>query len=204
VIPVRPERLQRLRDALEGRLGVVHVAVEALHHRHNISAILRTCDAMGVHRVHLVEGHFKPSKGAARGAERWLDLHHHASPEAGIAAIRDAGCALWVADLADDAVPPEAVPVSVDRPVCLWFGAELVGVSEPARQAADGVVTIPMRGLAQSLNVSVAAALTLRAVAERARALGPDARLPRQEVEATWTSWMDREEQARQAVAARR
>ena len=66
---------------------------------------------------------------------------------------------------------PEAIPV--DRPVCLWFGAELVGVSDAARAAADGVVQLPMMGFAQSLNVSVAAALALRPVADAARRLGP-------------------------------
>lgn len=186
------DRNQRIRRALDQRLGHVRCAIEAVHHRHNVSAILRTCESLGLQHVHLVEGHFVPSRGPARGAERWLDLHHHDHPEQAIAALRDAGFAIWVADLADPPTPPEAVPL--DRPVCLWFGAELVGVGPEVRAAADGVVTVPMRGLAQSLNVSVAAALTLRAVAERAReALGAAALLGEAEREQLWADWMARE-----------
>jgi tRNA C32,U32 (ribose-2'-O)-methylase TrmJ len=86
--------------------------------------------------------------------------------------------------------------------VCLWFGAELAGVSEVARAAADGVVTIPMRGMAQSLNVSVAAALALRPVAERARAL-PGASLAADEIRATLAAWLERDQLQRDGADAR-
>jgi tRNA (guanosine-2'-O-)-methyltransferase len=194
-------RLQRMRTALDARLGTVRCAIESVYHRHNVSAILRTCDSLGLHHVHLVEGHFSPAKGAARGAERWLQLHRERSAEEAIATLRRSGFRIWIADLAEDSVAPEEVPV--DAPICLWFGAELVGVSEIARAAADGVVTVPMRGLAQSLNVSVAAALTLRPVAERARAQGTASRLPEAERNDIWKQWLAREETLRNGVRAR-
>lgn len=195
-------RLARLRAALDDRLASVSCAIQAVHHRHNVSAILRTCDALGVHRVDLVEGHFVPNRGAARGAERWLDLHHHANPADAVAALRSAGFRIYVADLDARSVPPEEVPL--DRPVCLWMGAELAGVDPEARAAADGVVHLPMRGLAQSLNVSVAAALILRAVAERARAtLDREALLSDEVREATWSAWLAREEATRDADQTR-
>lgn len=185
-------RIARIRSILDQRLHHVAIAVEALHHRHNVSAILRTADSLGIHRVHLVEGHFRAVRGAARGAERWLDLHTHSSPELGVEAIHAAGYRIYCADLDEHAVTPEQVPV--DRPICLWFGAELVGVHPVVREACEGVVSVPMRGFAQSLNVSVAAAVTMRPVAERARSLGPEALLPEEEREALWHSWMRREE----------
>src|SRR5687767_4376598 len=136
-----------METVLSQRLGHVRCAVEAVYHRHNVSAILRTCDSLGLHRVHLVGAPGRDvSRGAARGAERWLELCTHPDPADAIRAIREAGCRLYVADLGERSVPPEEVPL--DRPVCLWFGAELVGVSEVARAAADGVVTVPMRGMA--------------------------------------------------------
>jgi tRNA (guanosine-2'-O-)-methyltransferase len=177
-----------MRQVLDQRLGRVRCALEAVYHRHNCSAILRTADALGIHAVHLVEGHFRPGRGAARGAERWLDLHWEPDPATAVANLRAAGFALWVADFAEDGVPPEEVPV--DRPVCVWMGAELVGVSPVARAAADGVITLPMRGFAQSLNVSVAAAMVLRPICERAR-LQPQAGLP--EADAVWARWLERE-----------
>lgn len=195
------DRIARIDAALAERLGSVRVAVEAVYHRHNTSAILRTCEAMGVHHVHLIDGHFKPSRGAARGTERWLQIHEHPSPEHAIAELRAAGFAIWIADLASPPVPPEAVPV--DQPVCLWFGAELIGVGPAAKAAADGVVTVPMRGLAQSLNVSVACALTVRPVAERARAaLGAKALLPDAERAEIRAAWLARDEHMTAAIDA--
>jgi len=194
-------RRERMTEVLSRRLVSVHCVVEALHHRHNISAILRTCDALGIHNVHLVAGHrFKVSQGAARGAERWLKLHRHPTPESAVAALRERGFRIFVADLADDAVTPEAVPI--DGPVALWFGAELIGVSDEARASADGVVTLPMHGFAQSLNVSVAAALALRPVAERVRAAGHGS-MPTAGQAEQLQRWLDRDDVLRIGIRHR-
>lgn len=167
-------RHRRLAEVAAERLTWVRCAVECVHHRHNASAILRTCDATGVHTVHVVgDRHFQASQGPARGADRWLDLHRHATTAEALAALRADGVALYVADLSDDAVAPVDLPL--DRPLCLWFGAEALGVSDEARAAADGVVTVPMRGFAQSLNVSVAAAISLHVVTEAVRRVHGDA-----------------------------
>jgi tRNA (guanosine-2'-O-)-methyltransferase len=199
---VSDRRHDRMGEVLAQRLLHVRCAVEAVHHRHNLSAILRTCDSLGVHRVDLVEGPaFKPSRGAARGAERWLDLQQHAGAAQAIASIRADGYRVFVADLADGSFGPDDLPI--DRPVCLWFGAEHAGVSEEAKAAADGVVTVPMRGFAQSLNVSVAAALALQTVATRARALGPEALMPPALQQATREGWLAREEAMALAILAR-
>lgn len=192
-------RLQRMRDVLGQRLLRVRCAVEAVYHRHNVSAILRTCDALGVHHVHLVgTTRLRVSPGPARGTERWLELHHHRDASDALAALRSEGVAVWVADLEPGrSVPPEEVPV--ERPVCLWFGAELVGVSPEAREAADGVVHLPMVGMAQSLNVSVAAALALRPVTVAARASGPSALLPPEVRDGVLSRWTARDEARRRA-----
>ena len=196
------ERQERLAHALSRRLGWVSCALEAVHHRHNVSAVLRTCESMGIQRVDLVQGHFQPARGPTKGAERWIDIERHDSADEAVARIRSAGFSIWVADLADPAVSPETVPL--DRPICLWFGAELVGVSPVARAAADGVITIPMHGLSQSLNVSVAAALAIRPVAERARLeLGERALLDPHQRERVWAEWMSREEATKTGASNR-
>jgi len=162
---VTTARLRRLLGVLDRRIGGLAVVVEAVHRRHNVSAILRSSEAFGLHEAHLVCNHFKPVKGAAKGAERWLDLSLHPDTPACVRALRARGFALYVCDLAEDAVTPEQVPV--DRPVALLFGGELTGVSPEARELADGVVRLPMLGVTQSLNVSVAAGVILREVAAR-------------------------------------
>jgi len=176
--------------------------LEAIHHRHNVSAILRSADSVGIQQVHLVRGDFKASKGPARGAERWLDLHHHEQPAAAIERITQAGFDIWIADIAEHAVTPESLPL--DRPVCLWFGAEMQGVGPEAHRAAKGVITVPMYGFSQSLNVSVATALVLRSVTERVRReLGPEALLTEARREQLWNQWVTRDTKQAAGIAHR-
>lgn len=199
-------RARRMQEVASRRLGHVRLAAEHVFHRHNVSALLRSADAFGVTDVHLTgDRGFQPSQGPASGAARWLRLHRHTTPEAAIAAIRDAGYALWVADFADPPVTPDQVPI--DRPVCLWFGAELMGVCPEARAAADGVVTLPMYGMAQSLNLAAAASSVLYAVTQRVRAASnlspvlPDA--DQAELVASWMARdaaVDERDRVRQAV----
>jgi len=199
--PIREARRQRVKQMLARRLSGVVVVAEAVRRRHNTSAILRSCEAFGVHEVHLVTGTFRPSKGAARGAERWLELHRHATTSDCVAQLRARGFRFYIADLADDALSPDQVPV--DQPVAVLFGSEMSGVSDEARALADGVVSVPMRGLTESLNVGAAAACTIYRLAERRRAVtGCDLSVARQE--AFYEAWEAREQAARAGRAARR
>jgi tRNA (guanosine-2'-O-)-methyltransferase len=162
---VTDRRLERLLDVLDVRIGGLAVVAEAVNRRHNVSAILRSAEAFGLHEAHLICNDFRPVVGAAKGAQRWLDLTLHDTTADCVAALRARGHRLYVCDLADDAVTPDQVPV--DRPVALLFGSELHGVSPAARELADGVVKLPMVGVTQSLNVSVAAAIILQIAARR-------------------------------------
>lgn len=208
--PLRERRIARVRGMLARRLGSVVVIVEAVRRRHNASAILRSCEAFGVHEVHLVTGDFSPSKGAARGAERWLELHRHEEVSACIAALKARGFRVYVADLAEDAYAPDEVPV--EGPVAVLFGSELTGVSDAARALADGVVSVPMRGLTESLNVGSAAACTIFRLAERRRALvargspggGGEGDLAPERQEAFLAAWQEAEEAARAGRRARK
>ena len=195
-------RFKRFQTVLDNRIGYVHCAVESLYHRHNVSAVLRACDSVGLQNIHLVEGHFHASRGAAKGAERWLTLHKHESAAQAVTAIKSQGLALWIADFSEEAVTPEELPL--DQPICAWLGAELAGVSPEAQAAADGVLTIPMRGFAQSLNISVAAAITLYTLSHRVRqTLGAQALLSPEEREALWDQWMAREQAKRKGIKTR-
>jgi tRNA (guanosine-2'-O-)-methyltransferase len=194
------ERRERVRRVLAGRLASVVVIVESVRRRHNTSAILRTAEAFGLHEVHLVTGVFRPARGASRGAERWLELHRHDEVGPCIAALQARGFRVLIADLADDSFTPENVPV--DQPIAILFGSETAGVSDEARALADGVITVPMDGLTESLNVSTAAACLISRVAQRRRAaFGPD--LERDRQDAFYADWVDRESEARAGARAR-
>ena len=194
-------RRARIDAVLDRRIQSVVVVVEAVRRRHNTSAILRTAEAFGLHEVHLVTGGFHPSRGAARGAERWLDLHRHDTTRGCLEALKARGFQVWVADPTDEAVLPAQIPV--DGPVALLFGSELVGVSDEARALADGTVALPMRGLTASLNVSSAAACLILDVAERRRAVVGGGDLDEDRKAASRTRWDEREEASRQGRLAR-
>ena len=198
---VSAERQDRVRRMLAARLGSVCVIAEAIHRRHNTSAILRPCEAFGVHEVHLITGKFRTSRGAARGAERWLELHRWSNLEECVASLKARGFSIWIADLADDAATPDTLPVS--GPVAILFGNELNGVSPTARDLADGSVIVPMRGLTESLNVSVAAACVLQRVCERRRSVVGGGDLPTAKQESFFAGWLAREEQSKLGVIAR-
>lgn len=171
---LRPERRERLLSVLDQRLGAVRVAVENLHHAHNMSAVLRSCEAFGVQHVHAVETveAFTFSRRVTLGAHKWLTLHRHDTMAECAAALRGLGFRLYAAMLDPSAVPLGQVPV--DRPVALVLGNEKDGVTAAARALCDGAYTIPMAGFSQSLNISVAAAVSLYDVTRRARDERPD------------------------------
>jgi tRNA (guanosine-2'-O-)-methyltransferase len=121
---------------------VVAVA-EAVHRRHNMSAILRSCESFGVHEVHLVADGFTPSPGAARGAERWVRCRNFSTVGASLDELEARGFQIYAADFAPPRWTPEEVPV--DRPIAVVFGTEAAGVSAAARARAVGSITIPRR-----------------------------------------------------------
>lgn len=195
------KRRARIEDALERRLGSVVAVMESIHRRHNASAIIRSCEAFGVHEVHMVVGSFRPSKGASRGAERWLDVRRHVDIESCVGALKERGFRVYVADLAPDAHTPDSVPV--DGPVAIVFGAELVGISDEARALADGAIQVPMRGLTESLNVSAAAACALYRLSERRRAHVGGGDLPKAVQAAFLERWLAREDATKKGMLAR-
>ncbi len=187
---LRPQRWDRMQAVLDRRLGAVRVVVEHLRHAHNLSAVLRTCEALGVQHVHVVDSaeHCTWSRRITQGAHKWLTVHRHERFDTCAAALRGRGFRLYAAMLDPGAVPLGEIPV--DRPVAVVFGNEKAGVSQEARGLCDGAYIIPMAGFVQSFNISVAAAISLYDLTRRARAERPDNGLlseaERTEVLAAW------------------
>ncbi len=160
---VTERRLERLQTVAAGRLRSVAPVLESIADPHNASAILRSADAFGIQEVHVVPGSagFHASRQISKGAHRWLDLRRHADSVACADALRAAGYAIYVASMEGTVTPAELAA----RPkVAVVFGNEHRGPSEAMRERAEGTYAIPMRGFVESLNVSVAAAITLHAL----------------------------------------
>jgi tRNA (guanosine-2'-O-)-methyltransferase len=200
-VTITEKRQGRVRRMLDSRLGSVVVILEAVRRRHNSSAIMRSCECFGVHEVHLVRGNFRPSRGAARGAERWLDIHHHDTTESAVTDLKRRGFSIFVADLMEGAHSPDSIPL--DGPIAILMGAELTGVSDEARALADGAICVPMRGVTESLNVSVAAACVLQRVTERRREQVGEGDLPPERKDSFFAEWVDREIESRRGMVLR-
>ena len=157
-----PERYQKFRRVLEKRQPDLTVIADQLHKGRNMAAIRRTCDAMGVPEMHAVlpQG-FKQKRfaGTTQGTHKWVNLVKHRSLPACIDQVRAQGMQVCVADLAEQSVDYRAVDFT--KPTAILMGAEVTGVSEQALASADVHFNVPMLGLVESLNVSVACALIL-------------------------------------------
>lgn len=166
-------RIARLRATLERRQSDLHLVLENVHDPHNVSAVLRTCDAVGVGAVHLVytyETFPKIGRTSSASAYKWTTLERHDSIEACYDTLRSIGCRIYATDLTDRA--EELYDIDLASPVAIVFGNEHRGVSEAASRLADGNLRIPMVGLIQSLNISVACAVTLYEAMRQRRAAG--------------------------------
>ncbi len=156
------ERVERIREVLAGRLSSVTVLMDAPHDPHNGAAVLRSCDAFGIQEAHVVPRveAFLASNTVSKGSERWVDVIKHQTPKAAVERLRGAGFEL-VASHPQGELTPEDLP-SIPR-LALLMGNERDGLCEELTQSAGRRVRIPMIGFVESLNVSVSAAILLRA-----------------------------------------
>lgn len=161
----RRERIQRV---LAARCSSVTVLLDRPHDPHNGAAVMRSCDAFGVQTVHVIptEEEFLASNLVAKGAERWLDVVSHPSPQAALRALQQAQFTV-VATHPRGELEPEDL-ASLPR-VALVLGNEHTGICDALEQSAGRSVRIPMVGFVESLNMSVSAAILVRA-ATRGRA----------------------------------
>ena len=168
-----PQRRARLERVARGRIGGVTVLFDAPHDPHNGSAVLRSCDAFGVPELHVVPRaeSFLVGKRIAKGTQRWVDVVVHPTPEQAAAALHGRGFVLAAAHPEGELLPEDLAGL---RRVAIVLGNEHDGLCEALAGVSDRTVRIPMRGMVESLNVSVAAAVLL-AAATRGREgdLGP-------------------------------
>jgi tRNA (guanosine-2'-O-)-methyltransferase len=172
-----PARVARLGEVAAGRVGSLTVLMDAPYDPHNGGALVRTLDALGVHALHVVELADRPfliAPTVTRGAHKWVELHAHADVPAATARLRAAGFVLVAAHAGGELVPADlaALPRA-----CVVVGNEREGIRDELLGACDRSVRVPMRGFAESLNLSVTAAILLsHALAGRAGDLDADER----------------------------
>lgn len=160
---------------LEQRTRYVTVVLENIYQSQNASAVIRTCECMGLQDVHIVEdtAKYELNIRVLKGSYKWMNMERYRTRQANNAEVcfdhlRSQGYRILVADPAEDGVSIDELDVAAGK-VALVFGNELRGASPYSLQHADVKVRIPMYGFTESLNVSVSVAICLNTILGKLR-----------------------------------
>lgn len=167
------ERAHRFEEVLAWRTRHICLVLENVYQSRNASAVMRTCDGCGIQDVHLIENmnQWVFNRHVSKGTPSWLTLHRYQSEsqptEACIKNLKSKGYEIAITSPHVDGKQTHELPV--DRPIALVMGTEFEGISQSFVDAADHHVYIPMRGFAESLNISVAAGIIMQDLSRRSR-----------------------------------
>ena len=158
-----PEREKKFREVINRRQPDLTIIMENIHDPHNISAIMRSCDAVGMMEVYVINTQdprkLKLGKKSSASARKWVEVNYFVNVEACANAVKEKGFSIWATHLSTDAV--SLYDLDLAKPAAMAFGNEHAGVSDELLSYADGNFIIPMMGMIPSLNVSVACAVSL-------------------------------------------
>lgn len=192
---VTPRRRARLAEVLAQRQPDLTLVLANIHDPHNVSAIYRSCDAFGVSRVHLYYTNTPfPALGrkSSASARKWVESERHRDKETLFSALHKQNMQVLATSCSPGARPLREWDFL--QPTAIILGNEHEGVEEAMLEAADGSLYIPMHGMIQSFNVSVAAAIILAEAARQRENAGYYAtpRMAAPELEATLSDWLQR------------
>jgi tRNA (guanosine-2'-O-)-methyltransferase len=157
------EREQRITSVLDKRQDNLTIVLENVFDPHNISAVMRTCDAVGVQDLFIlntkIPRHKKWGAKSSSSAAQWLTIHQYTDARQCFSELRRRAGSIFTTHLSGDAV--SLYQMDLTSRVALVFGNEHSGVSEEIRALADGNFIIPQVGIIKSLNISVACAVSL-------------------------------------------
>ena len=158
---ILPRRFERIKNVLNCRMKNLTVLVEAVNKPHNLSAILRTCDAAGVFEANFIseKDKVKTFNSTAQGSQKWVKLNNHETTISAVSELKKKGFKLYGTTLNENSTDYRNFDYSENT--CFVLGAEKWGLSDQLISKVDESIFIPMSGMVQSLNVSVAASILL-------------------------------------------
>jgi tRNA (guanosine-2'-O-)-methyltransferase len=166
---VSDHKKQFVEKVLNSRTRNVKIVLEDIFQSQNASAVIRTCECMGIQDIHIVENISKYSINprVLKGSNKWIDIWHHASKTenntvALFSQLKEAGYTVAITAPDEDGIAIQNF--DVDRKIALVLGNELRGASKEAFKYCDEKVKIPMYGFTESLNISVSAAICLHTI----------------------------------------
>ncbi|MEM9386369.1 MAG: tRNA (guanosine(18)-2'-O)-methyltransferase TrmH [Pseudomonadota bacterium] len=186
-----PQRLTRLREALDRRQPDLTVVMDRTQKSHNIAAVMRTADAVGLYELHAVSvDGIRSHHMISGGVRKWVRVQRHQTLTDCFGALRGDGFTLLTAHRGEQSVDYREVDYT--KRIALVLGSELHGVAPQTLAASAKCVSVPMEGLTESLNVSVAAALLLFEARRQREAAGlydGPSRLPAEQYANTLFEW---------------
>ncbi len=160
------QRLEKIKNLVSHRQLDLTVVLENVIDLHNMGAVLRTCDAVGIAEIYMIYSEnryrpkrFKVGKNTSGGARKWVDVRLYMDYDQAIQDIKSRYEHIWATQL-DDA-STSIYDMHFTESVALLFGNEKLGLSQRALASADKLIYIPQWGMVQSLNISVACAVCL-------------------------------------------
>ena len=167
-----PERLAIIKKSLDMRQTDLTVVMENVRKPHNLAAVARTLEAVGGLEIHAITEltSIRLTQMSAGGSKKWIKVHKHPSTEQGLNHLKQQGFQIVATSLGENSKDYRELDYTI--PIAILVGEELEGISEQAIQMADENISIPMIGMVQSLNVSVASALMLYAAYHQRMAAG--------------------------------
>ena len=188
-----PERKERIDFVLNNRQPDLTVVLENVFDPHNISAVMRTCDAVGIQEMYVlntkIPRHKKWGARSSSSAAKWLTVHQFDDAEQCFKMLRSKYLHIYTTHLSSDAV--SLYNIDFAQSIALVFGNEHAGVSEEIRALADGNFIIPQVGMIRSLNISVACAVSLYEAYRQKEAAGHynGKRLPASDYDGLYEKW---------------
>ena len=185
------EHKQQLVDqVLAKRTRQITLVFEDIDKPHNISAVIRTAECLGIQDIHFIENRneYEVNPIITQGAAKWLSFHHYRNGSKSIDAcykhLRSQGYTILATSLRDTS--SSIYQVDASKKIAIVFGTESDGISKEAGDKADGYIHIPMRGFTESFNLSVSAALCLNTLKLENKELDPLQEEEKTELKAEW------------------
>ncbi|MEP7251009.1 MAG: RNA methyltransferase [Ginsengibacter sp.] len=188
-----PERRNRLTKVLNHRQPDLTVILENVFDPHNVSAVIRTCDAVGIQEVYVLNTRIPPMKKwgyrSSSTASEWLTIQQFTEAESCFKIIRSKYQKIYATHLSE--ASKSIYDLDLTQSTALIFGNETFGVSDDIRKYADGTLIIPQVGIIKSLNISVACAVTLYEAFRQKTLKGHylESRLPGEQANEIRTKW---------------
>lgn len=171
---ISQERFEKLESRLNLRTRYMVLGLEDIFYPHNASATIRSAEAFGIQEIHAVQSlcHFSPSRHIVRGTDQWVDINRWNSTPELVQKLKNDGYRIVITAPREGGSTLENFDVTAGK-FALFMGTEKTGISDWLFKQADDAIYIPMVGFAESLNISVSAAIITQKLTSDIRKMDP-------------------------------